>query len=133
MTLLQWILSRLGTAIDYDGAFGPQCVDAVNDWLHKSGSVARATSPNAWGIALERWAGHDWVPNAPHNAPSAGDVVVWHAFTPSIDVEQAGHTAVVLVADRYGLVSADQNWSGRQFLALYSHDYRGVAGWQHRR
>lgn len=132
MTLVQWLMARLGTAVNYDSAYGPQCVDAVNDWLRSSHSTARATSAIAAGIAGERWSDYTWVPNAPHNAPSAGDVVVWHPFTPSVDITQAGHTAVAVWCDRYGLVTADQNWSGRKFLALYSHDYRGVAGWQHR-
>lgn len=132
MTLLQWLLARLGTAIDYDSAYGPQCVDAVNDWLRSSAVVARATSPTAAGIASEKWPGHIWVDNAPYNAPAGGDVVVWHPFTPSVDITQAGHTAVAVRADQHGLVTADQNWSGRRFLALYAHDYRGVAGWQHR-
>jgi hypothetical protein len=132
LTLTQWLMAHLGTAIDFDGAYGAQCVDAVNDWLRRSGSGSRATSPTAAGIATERWRGYDWVPNAPHNAPSPGDIVVWHPFTPSVDITQAGHTAVAIWCDRYGLVTADQNWSGRKFLALYCHDYRGVAGWQHR-
>lgn len=133
MTLAQWLKSHLGTAIDIDHSYGPQCVDAVNAWLAASLSSDRAVSATAAGIADERWRGHAWTYNTLHNFPSPGDVVVWHPQVHSVGIGQAGHTAICVLADQYALVTADQNWMLRRYLAIYAHSYDGLAGWQHRR
>lgn len=132
MTLVEWLTWRLGSAIDYDGAYGAQCVDAANSWLEASGEKSRARSMTAAGIAHETWIGWTWVPNTAHNAPSPGDVVVWRAGVQPLGIGDAGHTAVCVLADEHGIISADQNWRGVARLTLWPHGYRGVAGWQHR-
>lgn len=129
MTLLQWLIHRLGTSIDIDGAYGAQCVDAINDYLAELG--APRVHGNAVDIAHQSIPGFAWRANSPDNAPRAGSIVVWNANDTVLHIGQFGHTAVAIHADRWGMVTADQNWAGVPRLALYAHTYRAVAGWHY--
>lgn len=130
MHYLSWLARFLGVPIDYDGADGPQCVDAVNSYLTLERGV-HAVSGNAVDIARQRIAGAVWVANTPTNAPSPGDVVVWQGGVPALGIGQYGHCAIALLADSVTLLSADQNWAGHRYLAVQLHTYVGVLGWHH--
>lgn len=130
MTFMQWLLRRLGTAIDIDGAYGAQCVDAVNGYLAEVCRAAGVTG-DAVDIARQHINGFAWRVNADDNAPRPGSVVVWNANVGELGIGQYGHTAIAVFADRYGLITADQNWGGVRALTLTRHTYRGVAGWHY--
>lgn len=129
MTLIQWLFRRIGASIDIDGQYGPQCVDAVNDYLRSIGRPM--VSGNAVDIIRQRVDGFSWRANTADNAPRPGSIVVWNANDPTLDLGPFGHTAVAVLADRYGMVTADQNWGGIPRLALFTHSYRSVAGWHY--
>lgn len=127
MTLLQWLDLRLGSSIDTDHAYGPQCVDLVNDYLsavHHAGPVAG----NAVDIQHDHIPGWTWTANGPTNVPPAGAVIVWGPDT-RIGTDQYGHTAVCLAGDEWLILTADQNWAAQRRCTINLHDYRGVRGW----
>jgi surface antigen len=123
MTIAGWLSNVLHKSIDVDGYYGPQCVDLVNHYLRN----VRA-KPGFAGNAIDAKTAHIqgavWTDNAPHNAPTQGDIVVW-------DYAPYGHVAVVLAADQNVLVSIDQNWNTIQRAEVVSHDYHHVLGWHH--
>jgi len=131
MTFMQWLSSNLGAKIDVDGAYGPQCVDAVNSYLSNVWQLPRVTG-NAIDIAAQALRGFAWVNNSVANAPRVGSIVVWKAGEkPVTAIGPNGHTAIVVISDRHAFISADQNWAGIQRLELTLHTYSLVWGWHH--
>lgn len=126
--LASWVASVTGRALDVDGAYGPQCVDLVNDWARRGLGVPTFVGDVAARLIPARPGYWSWVPNGPVNYPLAGDVVIWHPNLQAA-IGPAGHTAVVLVADPRQLVTLDQNWAGHPEARMAVHGYPGVAGW----
>lgn len=127
-TLIQWLMARLGEKIDVDGFYGPQCVDAINDYLAYCRSTPRVRG-NAIDISAQAIKGMVWTPNLPANSPPPGSIVVWRGGDSQLGLGPEGHVAVAIWCDRWGLVVAEQNWGGHTELRLNSHGYRSVAGW----
>jgi surface antigen len=127
---MQWLQLRIGTSIDIDGAYGAQCVDAINDYLAEINGAPRVHG-NAIDIPRQSIHGFTWRGNTAENAPRPGSIVVWNADDPILHIGPYGHVAVAVLADRWGLITADQNWAGAPRLALYAHTYRSVAGWHY--
>jgi CHAP domain-containing protein len=131
VTFTQWLLSNVGHAVDVDGAYGPQCVDAVNSYLSGVCNLPRVTG-DAKDIAAQTIHGFSWTNNSATNSPRPGSILVWRPGRHgSVYVDPLGHTAVALLADRWGIISADQNWQDVRKLLLTLHNYEGLWGWHH--
>lgn len=131
MTPIQWLLTHVGYAIDMDGADGAQCVDAVNSYLVSVYNLPRVTG-DAKDIPAQTIHGFSWANNSPTNSPRPGSIIVWRPGRHgSVTIDAAGHTAVSVLADRWGIISADQNWESAARLMLTLHNYEGVWGWHH--
>jgi len=128
MNFLQWCRAAVGKRIDFDHAYGAQCVDLVNVYA-QAFRAAGAFKGNAVDIARQNATGWRWVANAPANYPTAGDVVVW-AKDARIGTGDAGHTALCLAADTRVLLVLEQNWPTGSPVAVGWHSYDGVLGWQ---
>ena len=129
MTPMEWIFKNLGKSIDFDGAFGPQCVDSINDYLAAtSPSTGRIRSATAAQAAREKLPGWVWVANTPIGVPHPGSLVVWGEFPP-YGIGPDGHIALSVSSDVSHLLTLDQNWSGARYVRLVCHDYGGVLGW----
>jgi hypothetical protein len=128
VTLAAWVSWALGRAVDFDGYYGPQCVDLVNTWAARGlaaptfvGSTAARLVPGKPGY----WA---WQDNLAENFPPAGAVVIWTADL-RVAVGPDGHAAVALLADPHHLVTLDQNWRAQPEATVVVHSYAGVHGW----
>lgn len=131
MTLTQWLLSNVGRPIDLDGDYGPQCVDAVNSYLQNVRLLPRATG-NARDLPTQTFHGMAWAQNSPTNSPRPGSIVVWRpGRSGQVNISEYGHAGISLIADRWGFISADQNWLDLAVVKLCLHNYDGVAGWHH--
>lgn len=131
MTIIQWLLTHVGHPIDTDGAYGFQCVDAVNSYLSSVYGLPPVTG-DAKDIAAQTIHGFSWANNSPTNSPRPGSIIVWRPGNHGqAIIDGPGHTAISVIADRYGLISADQNWEGTPRLQLTLHKYDGVWGWHH--
>ena len=138
ITLAQFVTRNTGKWLDFDGAFGAQCVDLVEFYLRDV-----LGDPPLCGNAIDEF-GEDshhwlWVRNNPaagsagraahpSQIPHRGDVIIWGPDA-RIGTGVLGHTAVVLAADANGFTSFDQNWPLRAPCHPVSHSYFGIKGW----
>lgn len=127
-TFMGWLAGALGRSIDYDRAYGVQCVDLVNDYL-VNGLVVAGAWGNAVDIKKQHIEGFRWVSNAPTNFPESGSIVVWNANVRQLGIGPYGHTAIVILADAAHMLTIDQNWDGAPSAQVHLHSYTGVAGW----
>ena len=149
-TILEWLATAPGVAMNPDGHYGLQCVDLVDQyaqdifgvpWPQSIGGVTGAkqlldVAPDAF------WIRTDNDPNNPNLIPSPGDVLVFGGSA----INEWGHTAVCISADANGmwvvqqdgfakpLIWADGNWySGKPahkaYLAYSSNGTGPIKGW----
>lgn len=149
-TILEWLATAPGVAMNPDGHYGLQCVDLADQyaqdifgvpWPQSMGGVQGAkqlldAAPD------EFWIRTDNDPNNPNLTPKQGDLVVFGGSA----INQWGHVAVCDTADANGmwviqqdgfaapLVWADGNWysnkpAHRAWLAYWSNGTGPIAGW----
>lgn len=127
MTLDQFVALHNGKSLDYDGKFGPQCVDEIDYYMRDVLGF-----PIVWANAID-WFGKDqpwltWVANTPTNVPPKGAIIVWRQDF-KVGTGIYGHIAIAY--QDIGVMqftSFDQNW-GSPFCKLVRHTYEGVIGW----
>lgn len=124
MNYFAWVERHLGKAVDFDGAYGAQCVDLIKYQLKE----IHAISPGSWGNArdyYERFADAEWagykkmqgdferIPNTADFVPMVGDIGVF-VPTDASDKKTAGH---IVCCTGEGTTkffySYDQNWTGK--------------------
>lgn len=126
MSLLEdFIREHDGKKIDYDGAYGAQCVDVIKFWFKKLGlPIPRGNgnqyAQNADGIRVK------YVKNTPTGVPKPGDVVVWNT-----GIGPYGHVAIFVEGDTRSFRSFDQNYPLNTACHIQSHSYNHVDGWLH--
>jgi len=109
--------------LDFDGAFGAQCVDLIKEWFKENGLFI--PHGNAIDYKANAHDGVTWVDNTPSGVPSPGDTVVWGSGIGS----QYGHVALFLSGNASSFVSLDQNFPLNSGIHEQSHTYKGVLGW----
>ena len=113
MTYKEFEKKYLGKPVDYDGAFGVQCVDIVDAYLNEcfgitgvwvTGARELYTQFERYDDLVKRF---DRIPNTRDLVVRAGDIVVWNGGT-------HGHTAIGTgEGDKDYFVSIEQNTLGR--------------------
>jgi hypothetical protein len=128
----QFTKKYLGRYVDYDGAFGAQCVDLMRQYCKEVLGVDGGTLPRA-GYAKDIFKKYDGkgkfekIFNSPSNVPQKGDIIFWDTRPPVTGI--AGHVAIVERADVMNLISFDQNYPRPLTCRFVKHDFRGVMGW----
>lgn len=149
-TILEWLATAPGVAMNPDGHYGLQCVDLVDQyaqdifgvpWPQSIGGVTGAKQ--LLDVAPDEfWIRTDNDPNNPNLVPSPGDVLVFAGSA----INEWGHTAVCISADANGmwvvqqdgfappLIWADNNWySGKPahkaYLGYSSNGTGPISGW----
>jgi hypothetical protein len=100
MTIQEWMSFVIGRNVDYDGAFGAQCVDLARDYLGLCLGVKKADQPEATEGAAQWWSDFERHPKARavlRKVPAGerarqGDLAVW----PPKPGNKYGHIAVVI-------------------------------------
>lgn len=132
MNIQDFINRNNGAALDYDGAYGAQCVDLAQYWAKDLGT--HTFTGNAIDIINQ---GNDGdyitVYNNPTNYPLPGDIVVWGSNDPRIGTGPYGHVDICVTADGNSLTTFDQNWVEVNAHVVSHHDYTGIIGWLHPR
>lgn len=111
-----------GQSIDYDQAFGPQCVDLI-----KLYAVQVVGSPiptgDAWEYNRNQYPTHyDYHKNTLLYIPPKGAIAVWNK-----NVGYGyGHVAIVLSAGLMSFTSLDQNWLKNPIVQEVTHKYTNV-------
>lgn len=127
-----------GRGIDWDGAFGNQCMDLYrhyNNWLGvpKQSMPVRGAA-DVWDTYLTEY--YDRFVNTPDFLPKPGDIVIWSKNVGS----GFGHIAIFVTGDLMKFTSLDQNWPSEGYtdnkgnfigtgkVHLQEHTYNNVLG-----
>lgn len=133
MTLDEF-LKKYKNGVDYDGAYGKQCVDYVNEYAKDVLGIKNAfvgpyyayqcyTEYNNYPNIKNNF---NRVANGKTNHPTKGDVIVWAKERNGY----AGHIAVVLGATEHTIKVAEQNYDGKGSVREYTYpNYNNVLGW----
>ena len=128
MTFDEFVKTYNGKKIDYDKAYGVQCVDLAKLYIDKVLEI----KPQSIGNAEAYWNRYNELPylknnfdriaNTPKFIPQKGDLVVW-----GLKHGKYGHIAI---ADGVGTTSYfysyDENWGGKgQGMTRIKHNYKG--------
>lgn len=125
MTLNEFINRHNGKKIDFDGAYGAQCVDVIKFWFRDLGlpiptGNGYQYAKNADGVRVV------FVKNTPSGVPKPGDVIVWNK-----GIGPYGHVAIFVEGNTNSFRSFDQNFPLNSACHIQSHDYKAVDGWLH--
>lgn len=128
MTLEEFFNKYNGKGIDFDGAYGFQCMDVYRQYTKEV--VEGKQSPGVEG-AKDVWDTYltevyTRTKNTPDNAPKPGDVVIW-----GTQLGPYGHIAVCSSADANNLTCFGQNFPLGSVCHFQKHTYFGVLGWLH--
>ena len=135
MTVDEFVKKYAG-GVDYDGAYGKQCVDYVNEYAKAVLGIPDAFYAQGIQYAYQVYTNYENLPRVkPHftrvangktNYPAKGDVVIWGKARNGY----AGHIAVVLGATEHTLTVAEQNYDGKGSVRTYTYpNYNFVLGW----
>jgi len=128
MTLAEFISKYNNKGIDYDGAYGFQCMDVYRQYTKEvvqgKQSPPVAGAKDVWDTYLSEV--YTRTANKPDNSPKPGDVVIW-----GTQLGQYGHIAICTEADTNSFISFDQNYPIGSVCHLQKHTYVGVLGWLH--
>jgi hypothetical protein len=126
MTLSQFVAKYDGKGVDWDGAFGYQCMDLYRRYVHdvldfpQSPPVEGAA--DVWTTYLTEY--FEKVPNTPTGVPEPGDVVIWNRR-----LGPYGHIAIFISGDANSFVSFDQNFPVGSLCHKQTHSYTNLYGW----
>lgn len=135
MSLQDFITKWAGKGIDFDGAYGDQCMDLMHQYCVEvlgitDGRVLAA--PVAKDVWLTDVYGKDKfssIANSATGVPSPGDIVLF-----GTEIGTAGHVSIFVSGDTHNFISFDQNWNGHAYCEEINHGYggeNGVLGWLH--
>lgn len=130
ITLSAFLARNNGKYLDFDHAYGAQCVDLVQCYLRDvlGDPPLGGNAINEFGEDSPHWV---WVrnnPNNPKQLPPRGAVMIWGPDA-RIGTGVYGHTAVVIASDTNGFNSFDQNWPLNAPCHNVRHSYLGIIGW----
>ncbi len=130
MTLNDFISKYKNKKVDFDGAYGGQCVDLFNQYLVDMLGINNpiqmfpvASAYQIWDYAKDNEK-FERITNDPNAIPVAGDIIVWGK-----GVGPHGHVAIYVSGDVMKFVSFDQNWNSIQKCVEVNHNYDDVIGW----
>ena len=116
---VSWAESQIGNSLDYDGAYGAQCVDLIFYYYRFLGKTV--VGGNGCDYAYNSLpSGWSRIPYSSGVTPQPGDIAVW---TVSDSGNSAGHVAIVTSSGTSSyFVAVDQNWNG-QYCERVTHYY----------
>lgn len=131
MTYNDFKAKWIGNPINYDNAYGAQCMDVyrmyVKEVLNAPQSPPVKGAKNVWDTYLPEY--FDKVVNTPDGVPEQGCIAIW-------SVGEFGHIGIVDSADKQYLTCFEQNWTqagtasdGKGVSEIRKHTYANVLGW----
>jgi len=127
MTFEEFTAKWNGKLLDYDGAFGGQCVDVYRQYCKEVFAVPQ--SPPVVGAA-DIWESYlseyfERIGNTPDGVPVKGDIIIWSKFAGG----GFGHVAIFSSGDTNNFISFDENWPVGSVCHFQPHNYTNVLGW----
>lgn len=116
-----------GKGIDFDGYYGFQCMDLIEQYNQEV-----VNAPRLGGNAADVWDNYpkdfyNRIENTPSGVPEQGDIVIWNRNAGG----GFGHAAIFDSGDVSKFQSLDQNWPIGSVTHLQDHSYTNVLGWLH--
>jgi hypothetical protein len=129
MTHSEFTATWNGRFNNFDGAYGPQCVDIVQQYS----TDVLGVGPFGYGNAIGRWTHYPQdkfirIPNTITAVPQKGDIIIW-----GTKVGPNGHIAIFESGNVWSFTSFDQNWPLHTVCHFQKHSYSGVLGWLRKR
>lgn len=131
MSLQDFIAKYTNQFIDFDGQFGAQCVDLINqycvDVLGISNPIQELPGDTAYDI-YQNYSGTKFqkIANTSDGVPDVGDFVFWDT-----SIGSGGHCDVFVSGDQNTINGFDQNFPIGSPCHMQTHSYGGVMGWLH--
>ncbi len=129
MNLDEFVKKYNGKKVDFDGHYQSQCMDLyrfyVSEVLELPQSPGVSGAYQVFDTASTK--DYDKIRNTPSGVPKKGDIIIWQKSYGGY-----GHIAIVVDANVNGILSFDQNHTGRlDPCQLVNHNYNLVLGWLH--
>lgn len=128
----QFISKWNGKGIDFDGAYGYQCMDLMHQYIVEvlglsdprilaapAAKDVYLRFPNVFGSAY-----FHKIDNTPTGIPEKGDIMFW-----GTGLGPYGHVSIYTGGDVMKFKSFDQNFPLGSKCHTQDHNYRGVLGW----
>lgn len=115
---VEWANSKVGQSLDYDGAYGAQCVDLICFYYSFLGNTSPGGNANKYA-SNSLPSGWQRIQYYSGFVPQAGDIAVWTYASSSL-----GHVAIITSADSSRMYVVEQNGStGVTKSSSYSYSY----------
>lgn len=132
MTLTDFIAKWNGKGIDFDKAYGDQCMDLMHQYVVEvlglsDGRILAAPAAKDVYLNFSTIFGNqyfDRIANTPTGVPQKGDIILW-----GTGLGPYGHVAIFRDGDINKFFSFDQNFPTGSKCHIQQHDYKGVLGW----
>lgn len=132
MTFDEFISKWNGRGIDFDGAYGDQCMDLMHQYhvevlgITDGRTLAAPAAKDVYSnfstiIGREHF---EQIKNTPTGVPQKGDIIIW-----GTGIGPFGHIAIFIEGDANRFKSFDQNFPTGSKCKIVDHNYNGVLGW----
>ena len=132
MTLKEFFDNTYGRKIDFDGAYGAQCVDLfrqynkdVYGWPHTGGVEGAKDLYLKYESLPEEKRRYERIPYSAGKQPVEGDVIIYDA-SPS---NQYGHVAIVLFSTPAHIIVYEQDGYKQDGAKVGVRSYERCLGW----
>ena len=115
---VNWAYAQDGKFLDYDKAYGTQCVDLIKYYYAYLGVANYAKGNGCDYVSNTLPGGWTRIKNTADFVPEPGDIAVWGK-----DLSTSGHVSIILSANVHSFVSMDQNWPKGSACKQVSHSY----------
>lgn len=126
MTFDPFIWKYTGKAVDYDGKYGPQCMDLYRQYVKEVLGFPQSkpvpSAKDVWDTYLPDF--YERISNSPSGVPQKGDIVIWGG-----NYGPHGHIAIFIQGNTKQFTSFDQNDPLGSLCHEQLHTYKGVLGW----
>ena len=120
---VKWAYEQEGKFLDYDGAYGAQCVDLIKYYYAYFNKASYAKGNGCDYVNNELPEGWTRIKNTADFVPEPGDIAVW-----GTELSSYGHVAIILSANGSSFVSMDQNWPKGSACKQVTHTYNKFWG-----
>lgn len=128
ISLLDFMEKYDGKYVDYDGFYGPQCVDLYRKYVEEVLGLEQGEPVCG---AKEIWKKHNGMHDkfSPSEKPLAGSIAVWDGDSNN----EYGHVGIVVMAGKERFWSFDQNYPLGSPCHVQGHGYNGLLGWMRKK
>ena len=126
MKIQEFFIQFNNKGIDFDNAFGFQCMDLYRQYCKDVLGIPQSPPVNGatevWNTYLDKY--FVKILNTPTGIPKLGDIMVWNK-----QLNGYGHVAICQTANVWNFTSFDQNFPVGSKCHFQKHNYKYIIGW----